>query len=230
MEVQSLHRYSQETIDNLLLSIPFYRSVKQADQWQYDILMRHSRIIEYRPGEVVLEKGQKDEWLFFLLKGQLQVVVGEGNESYIVNYITPGEVFGDLALLFGHLRTATVVSDMNSKKVLVFGTNFSIFGNLSDTSLVSLSTKLIYYRNMVHNLRWKLEVYRAAHPKNERSSLHHKVKLYLGPKDTLAELESLDEQARDLAKLLIDWNNEFDRLSINEVNPVNAGSLAALGS
>ena len=229
MDVQSLNRYSQETIDNLLSSIPFYKQVRAHDQWQYDLLMRHSKIIEYRPGEVVLEKGQKDEWLFFLLKGQLQVVVGEGENSKVVNHITPGEVFGDLSVLFDHMRTATVVSDSNSKRILVFGTDFQVFGRLSDVSLISLETKLIYYRNMVHNLRWKLEMYRAAYPENENSSEHRKVKLYIGPKGTLEELESLDLQARKLAKLLINWNTEFDRLPGNPVDPVDAASLASLG-
>ena len=226
MDVQPLVRYPQESLDKLLCSIPFYRTVKQQDQWQYDVLMRNSRVIEYQPGEVILEKGQKDQWLFFLLKGQLEVVVGDDGEGRVVNYITPGEVFGDLAVLFDHIRTATVLSSSNSKKILVFGTNFSVFGDLHDTRVISLDTKLVYYRNMVHNLRWKLEVYRVANPNNIISSEHHRVKLYTGPKNTLEELDSLDSQARSLARLLVKWNIEFSRLDGGDMD---TQSLAAIG-
>jgi cAMP-binding proteins - catabolite gene activator and regulatory subunit of cAMP-dependent protein kinases len=98
MDVHPLNKYRQDSLDTLLSSIPFYKAIKQRDQYQYDLLMRYSRVIEYRPGEVLMEQGQKDQWLYFLLKGQLAVVVGGGKQDRkVVNYITPGEVFGDLA-------------------------------------------------------------------------------------------------------------------------------------
>ncbi|WP_075188354.1 cyclic nucleotide-binding domain-containing protein [Teredinibacter haidensis] len=230
MEVHPLHRYEQSSLYNLLSSIPFYKAVKQRDPWQYDLLMSYSRIIEYRPGEVLLEQGQNDQWLYFLLRGQLAVIVGSGDdERKVVNYITPGEVFGDLAVLIDHERTATVVADPNCKSVMVFGTDFQVFGDLDDVRKISLSTKLEYYRNMVHNLRWKLEVYRMSYPDQSFASNHRKVKLYTGQKDTLEELKSLDEQARALARLLVIWNLEFDRLSISPREKLDYSSLVALG-
>ncbi len=230
MEVQPIQNFPQASIDSLLSSIPFYRTVKQLDQYQYDLLLRHSRIIEYSAGETVLEKGQKEEWLYFLLKGQLEVRAGgAGENSSVVNYITPGEVFGDLAVLFDHKRTATVVADSNSKKIVVFGTDFKVFGQLEDMHPISLSTKLIYYRNMVHNLRWKLEVYRAAYPDQSFASLHRKIKLYNGARDSIDELKSLDSQARDLAKLLVNWNEAIDRLSLTPRSELNTKSLQSIG-
>ncbi|MFL0805288.1 MAG: cyclic nucleotide-binding domain-containing protein [Agarilytica sp.] len=230
MEVQAVYKYPQESVDTLLSSVPFYKSIKQADQYQYDLLLRHSKILEFSPGEVILEKGLKEEWLYFLLKGQLEVHAGSpDDQATVVNYITPGEVFGDLAILFDHVRTATVVADSNSKKILVFGTNFQVFGKLEETHTVSLNTKLTYYRNMVHNLRWKLEVYRAAYSDQPFASAHRKIKLYTGPKDTMEELKSLDAQARELAKLLVAWNTAIDRLSITPRSEIDSQSLKAIG-
>ena len=230
MEVRPLYHYPQISLENLVSSIPFYKAIKQKDQWQYDLLMSYSRIIEYRPGEVLLEQGQVDQWLYFLLKGQLLVVVGEGtSDRKVVNYITPGEVFGDLAALVDHQRIATVIADSNSKRVLVFGTDFKVFGQLQDVSKISLLTKLEYYRNVVHNLRWKLEVYRMSYPEHAFASNHRKVKLFMGTKDTMDELISLDEQARALARLIVGWNLEFDRLAIPPRENLDYHSLAALG-
>ncbi len=230
MEVQAVYKYPQESVDTLLSSVPFYKSIKQVDQYQYELLLRHSKILEFSPGEVILEKGLKEQWLYFLLKGQLEVHAGASDDqATVVNYITPGEVFGDLAVLFDHVRTATVVADSNSKKILVFGTNFQVFGKLEETHTVSLNTKLTYYRNMVHNLRWKLEVYRAAYSDQPFASAHRKIKLYTGPKDTMEELKSLDAQARELAKLLVAWNTAIDRLSITPRSEIDSQSLKAIG-
>lgn len=230
MDVQPVHNCPRESVDRLLSSVPFYKLVKQVDQYQYELLLQHSRIIEYQPGEVVLEKGEREEWLYFLLKGQLEVKSGEADSSdTVVNFITPGEVFGGLAVLFDHVRIATVVADSNSRKVLVFGTNVKIFGKLEEIHNISLSTKLIYYRNMVHNLRWRLEMYRVAYPDQEFSSAHRQIKVYSGPKDTLSELRDLDNQARELAKLLVIWNSEYSRLSINQRADLDSASLRALG-
>lgn len=228
MEIKDVLNYPQESVDNLLTAVPFYKTIKQTDQYQYDLLLRHSKIIEYSPGEIILEKGHKEEWLYFLLKGQLEVHAGD-RDGTVVNYITPGEVFGDLAVLFDQVRTATVVADQNSKKIMVFGTHFKVFGKLDDVTTVSLNTKLIYYRNMVHNLRWKLEVYRAAYSDQSFASAHRKIKLFTGPKDTMEELKSLDEQARELAKLLVAWNTAIDRLSIMPRSEIDPQSLKAIG-
>lgn len=138
-------------------------------------------------------------------------------------------MFGDLAALMDYERTATVVADTNSKRVLVFGTDFQVFGELKDTRKVSLATKLEYFRNMVHNLRWKLEVYRMSYPDQPFSTSHRKVKLYMGQKDCMDELEALDQQARALARLLVNWNTEFDRLAIKPSVSLDYSSLAALG-
>ena len=78
----------------------------------------------------------------------------------------------------------------------------------------------------MHNLRWKLEVYRAAYPDLPFSDSHRQVKLYSGPKDSVEELRSLDAQARGLGKLLVDWN---DRLSPNLRTDIDLDSLQAIG-
>lgn len=229
MDLQPVSDYPKESIDALLSSVPFYKAIRHLDQYQYDVLLSHSKIIEYDPGEVILEKGQKEEWLYFLLKGQLEVRAGNESGSYsVVNYITPGEVFGDLAVLFDQERTATVVADQNSRKILVFGTDVKVFGKLSDTHPISLATKLIYYRNMVHNLRWKLEVYRTAYPDQAFASDHRKVKLFTGTKDTLEELKSLDAQARQLAQLLVKWNSEIYLHSLTPRSQLDSSSLKAI--
>jgi len=232
MEIKQLHHYPRETIEQLLAAIPFYKQVKQQDPWQFEILLKHSRIVVVRPGEILLQRGEKDQWLYFLLKGGLVVYPNKEVSGEPVNYITPGEVFGDLTMLVDSERIATVVGDPDAKKIIVFGTNFDAFGQLDDLSVINLQTKLAYYRNTVHSLRWKLEVYRVKYPHCDLAGKHHKVRLYSGSRDTTQELCSLHDQAQALARLLNDWNSEFgaELQDIDDTQALNTLLVASIDS
>lgn len=228
MDIKQVSEFSRQTVDQLLAAVPFYKSVKQHDFWQFETLLQHSRIIRFEPGEVVLRCGEKDSWLYFLLKGQLAVYVDDDLNSPAINYITPGEVFGDLAMLVDDLRTATLVADTNSKQIIALSTDFAAFGKLDDFRTINLQTKLSYYRNTVHSLRWKLEVYRVKYPYSELSASHHKVKLFSGKYGSYDELLSLHQQAKDLAHLLVRWNQEFGALSMAEAGAPNPRLMAGM--
>ncbi len=214
MQIKPISGLPRDKVDKLLASIPFYRDVSKSEPWQYDILLRHSRIVDLEPGEVVMKKGSTDTWLYFVLKGKLAVYVDEVSDStHPINYITPGELFGDLAILADGKRNATVVADATSKEISLFGTDFSIFGKLEEIGGISLNTKLIFYRSMVHGIRWKLEVYKMQHPNHPLVAKGRAIKMYLGTKGTKEELAALHEQAVALADVLGEWNREFGALS-----------------
>lgn len=213
METKPLHKIPKDTLEHLLSGIPFFKVVKQQDAKQLEILLQASRILSFVPGEVVLQKGDTGNWLYFLLKGKLAVYVDQALKGDLVNYVTPGEVFGDLAQLVGQARTATVISDASAKESMVLALDFNVFGPLNSVTPISLQTKLAYYRNTAHNLRWKLEVYRSQHLQHELANKHRQIKLYHGPKDSHDELVSLYEQSQALALLLMEWNKEFGALA-----------------
>ena len=219
MKEKSIIQIPSDSLEKLISLMPFYKEIKQQDKWQYDLLLQHSKVITYQSRETVLEEGARDEWLCFLLKGELDVLAGEQNQ--VVNHIVPGEVFGDLALVFKQQRSATVAVSRQCREAVVFLTDFSLFGDLTNLRRVSLMTKLVYYRNLLLSLRWKLEVYRSSHPEHELANQHRKVKLYVGAKDTLEELVSLDSQAKQLGGLLLKWNVQFGHIANNSANKDN---------
>lgn len=213
METKPLYKVPKDTLEHLLSGIPFFKAVKQQDPKQLEILLQASRVMSFLPGEIVLQKGDTGNWLYFLLKGKLAVYVDQALKGDLVNYVTPGEVFGDLAQLVGRARTATVIADSGAKESTVLALDFNVFGTLNSIVPITLQTKLAYYRNTAHNLRWKLEVYRSQHLQHELANKHRQIKLYHGPKDTYEELISLHEQSQSLALLLMEWNKEFGVLA-----------------
>jgi CRP-like cAMP-binding protein len=153
-----------------------------------------------------------DQWVYFLLRGELQVHVESADgvpAGRPLATIRPGELFGDLAMLLAEPRSADVVAAPTSRDTQVLGVDCTLFADLEDFSLLHLPTKLVFYRNMVHSLRWKLEVYRSKYPSHELANSHRKLKLYTGPKNSRDELLALADQARALARILLDWNAEF---------------------
>ncbi len=217
MNARDIATLPSDTIEKLLRAIPFYKAVKKQNEGQYQELLQYSRIFQFGCSEQILTRGQMDSWSYFLVKGQLVVSLPDqyGRQLH-VNYVTPGEVFGDLSVLLKTPRTADVSVDENCREALVFGTDFSMFGQLLNFNIVSLETKLTYYRHMVQSLRWKLEMYRSKYRDNVLADKHRAIKIYSGAKDGLDELHALYQQSTDFAKLLVEWNRAFGSLSVAE--------------
>ena len=69
------------------------------------------RFKQYQRREVVLHKGGSGDGLLFLLSGQLQVVdVTEDGRAIGLRMLAPGDFFGEIAVINGSTRTASVVA------------------------------------------------------------------------------------------------------------------------
>jgi len=207
MDFKPLNLLSPNDYAPLLQGIPFYKTVRDQDPQQYATLLQNSQLGCFGPGDTLLAEGDYDFWLYFLLRGQLDVFPGCSERQEAINQVTPGEVFGDLSMLTGRRRSATIKADLNSKQTTVLGLDFRVFGAVADFSSLTLETKLVYYRNSAHNLRWKLEVYRMKNPKSELAVQHRALKLFSGKRGSFEELLSLEQEAKALAVLLTAWNS-----------------------
>jgi len=69
------------------------------------------RVREYARREVVLQKGGVGDSLLFLLSGQLQVLdVTEDGRAIGLRMLAPGDFFGEIAVINGSIRSASVVA------------------------------------------------------------------------------------------------------------------------
>jgi hypothetical protein len=217
MKMREVSSTSIDTLTALLSAIPFYKAVKQQDENQFHVLMGFSRIFYYEPGESVLSLGDFDTWSYFVVKGQLVVSAPDHHgHEHCVNYLTPGEVLGDLSVFLHSPRTANVTVDKNCREAILFGTDFGLFGDLMNFTRVSLATKLLYYRHATHSIRWKLEMYRSKYRTHPMADEHRGIKLYSGVKGSELELKALFQQAVELASLLVKWNQNFGSISFTD--------------
>ncbi|NJK89198.1 MAG: cyclic nucleotide-binding domain-containing protein [Myxococcales bacterium] len=74
-------------------------------------LMRAAKRVEQRPGALILREGDEPSAMFVLLRGELRVTASrlDGTEVEL-RTLKPGAVFGEIGVLTGEPRTATVTA------------------------------------------------------------------------------------------------------------------------
>ena len=212
MQVTEIHELEAVEVQSFLNRIPLYREIRARDEEQFKRLMRFSRRVEMVPGELIMRRGDKGSWLYFLLVGQLAAYAGDGDpDEEPLNYISPGEMFGDLALLGAFERRVTVRVDSQARRAVLLATDFGCFGRLSDFALVSLPAKLAFYRLIAKGIRWRLELKKMEQPDHPLAIEMRSVSLFHGRTNTLEELEFLHRQSCELAGILTGWHGDMTR-------------------
>ena len=71
-------------------------------------LLKNSKLDYFGRGEAVIEEGAEGESLFILLRGRAHVTVVKQGTNVRVGGLRPGDCFGEMSLLTGERRSATV--------------------------------------------------------------------------------------------------------------------------
>jgi small-conductance mechanosensitive channel len=78
------------------------------DAERIDRLSRRMRMVIFGPGEVILRQGDPGDSLYLVRSGQAVVQIGAGNGPKTVATLAAGQFFGEMSLMTGESRTATV--------------------------------------------------------------------------------------------------------------------------
>ena len=196
--------YPLESLQRILNGVTFFKELINKDESQFEMLMSIAQIVTAEANETILEKGDRSNSLYFLLRGDLSVYVNDERGEHVLNQINAGEVFGVMSMLLDQPRSASIRT--GNKTALLASIDLQHFSDIKDFSMFSLETKLTFYRMVANNLRWTLErnkIENAAHPLVPRL---YKIPLFTGPKGGKDELEALFQQAHILAELVREWN------------------------
>jgi len=94
-------------------------------------VLAQGQLLEFGPGAVVFRQGDEGDRLYVVKSGVLEVVAApsDGSEPSVVAYLGTGEVLGELALLTGSPRSATVRSPEHAS---LFAIDKAVFLDLMD--------------------------------------------------------------------------------------------------
>ncbi|MFP5334934.1 MAG: sensor histidine kinase [Actinomycetes bacterium] len=71
-------------------------------------LVRAGRTVDYAPGEDVITEGSEPDAMYVLLDGEVEVIRNVAGAELLVNVCGPGDLVGELGLVHGRPRTATI--------------------------------------------------------------------------------------------------------------------------
>jgi HlyB family type I secretion system ABC transporter len=101
-------------------------------------------------GEVVVSEGSPAEAFYLVESGRLRVVKqGQGGEEVMLNVLTRGDAFGEMALLDGGAHTATVRCSTDAKLLVLDGRDFQAL--LAETPRLVQHLAILKRQRTLHN-------------------------------------------------------------------------------
>ncbi|MGV3635801.1 MAG: Crp/Fnr family transcriptional regulator [Pseudorhodoplanes sp.] len=83
-------------------------------------LRSHARVRTVEKGATIFAKGDIGSSLFAILDGQVKVISFSAQGKYaVLNVLSPGDIFGEIALLDGGERTADVIAISDCKLIVI---------------------------------------------------------------------------------------------------------------
>ena len=107
---------------NYLKLVPLFSSLNDEE---LDAINRQSFIKKYPKNNIILVENEKGDTLYVIVKGKVKVTkFSESGEEIILAILHKGDFFGDMSLLDGKPRSATVVSNEDSELILIRRNDF----------------------------------------------------------------------------------------------------------
>lgn len=94
-----------------LRAIPLFSALTDAE---IDALAREARFAPFAAGEVMTRQGNVAHHLYVLQKGEVEVRLEAGGEEHVVARLVAPDIFGEMGLMTGEARAASVVAITDS--------------------------------------------------------------------------------------------------------------------
>lgn len=82
-------------------------------------LLRATETRAFRAGEMIFRFGDASDYLYFLLAGRVSIMHGAAEAAIRVVTFLPGNVFGNVAFIDKHPRSATAICDVDSRVLML---------------------------------------------------------------------------------------------------------------
>ena len=119
----------EEAITDFLIHFPFFDRLSMNEM---DLVANHIHIVELDPGEFLFKEGDKGDSVFFIVKGELDVIKeprgrnGWGIDNVVITKLSKGRTIGEMSVIDKIPRSATVKAVKKSLLVAITGTGFDL--------------------------------------------------------------------------------------------------------
>ncbi|MEW5740336.1 MAG: mechanosensitive ion channel family protein [Myxococcota bacterium] len=101
-----------ERCRRVLNALPFFRALSDAER---ETIAQGMRYAPFSKGEVMTRQGATAHWLYLMEDGEASVQVADGELQKDVAKLKGPTVFGEMSLLTGEPRSATVIADTEAE-------------------------------------------------------------------------------------------------------------------
>jgi CRP/FNR family cyclic AMP-dependent transcriptional regulator len=122
---------AQHDVTGKLAKVPIFSGCSKRE---LQVIARAAKEVNHKEGTVIAREGERGIGLFLILEGQCRVSIGGRTKAKL----GPGDFFGEVALLDGGPRTATVTAITPVKLVGITGWVFR--GLLMEHPTIALKT------------------------------------------------------------------------------------------
>jgi small-conductance mechanosensitive channel/CRP-like cAMP-binding protein len=123
-----------------LSNVPFLKPLSTAE---IQALAKLARTEHYGPGEALVRQGDEGDSFFIMRQGTVAVeLAAPDRQSTTVAQLGPGDFFGEMSLLTGESRSATVRSKADSEVVIIDKGAFATLLRSNESIATTLSTYL----------------------------------------------------------------------------------------
>ena len=91
--------------NELIKGIPLFDGLNSRELEEIGHLFEEVSVLR---GETICREGEAGDSLYVLVSGELEVWTGREEEKRVINRMAAGDFFGEIALLTGEMRSATV--------------------------------------------------------------------------------------------------------------------------
>ena len=214
MKVFNASDVEDKELQRRIASLHLFREIRENNEEQYQRLLSYSRVHFFEAGDTVLSPCGLDCWLYFVVRGELDVQAVDG-ETHLTQLLQ-GEVFGDISQLTRKPRVNYVRVPESGRSAVVFAVDFDKLGDLDYHQEIHIDTKIYVYRQLVHILRWRNDCYRKKFPGNEQASQPYDSAVLGVREGSIEQLHGLAQQAYSLAERLVHLNYHLGALTTQD--------------
>jgi CRP-like cAMP-binding protein len=139
-QVKGKTRQAMDRLDELIAKLAPDTLLRALEPAQLQTLLRSAARRDLKPGEAIITQGDEDgDFAVCLISGGLKIsMTSPGGREIILNYCSPGEIVGEIAMLDKGPRTATVTAVVPSTVLLLPGPTFLAAAIANPTSVAGI--------------------------------------------------------------------------------------------
>jgi CRP-like cAMP-binding protein len=123
MQKLPMDEASNRKLISCLRQVDFFKPFKVSD---IEILLPHFELYGYKKGETVFKKGEPGDAFYIVHEGRVSVNMKDGffSRNKQLAVLSPGNFFGEMALLDRRARSATVIAEEDTRLFVLLSVYF----------------------------------------------------------------------------------------------------------